>query len=318
MAISDVLGEINQNLGRGKEWFQRQSRTRQVAIVAAVVVVAIAGVLGIIFHKRLVHFLRDVAVWWQDFKWGKVVLWILVFFVGFPPSIGYLALLVLCGMVYGFPWGWPLLASALIMGSFVLFLLFRYILHNQAVYLASHNEKFRAFSEILHENNSLWLLTLIRLCPLPYSLSNGALLAIPELSPVTFLLALTITSPKLLIHLFVGSKLKDLGDDSKLSLTKLVDILSIVITIAAAALTTYVIYSKMKQKLAQYERNGDNYDNMIFGNFDEELNIELHLNDYDADNFVIDEDDIEARRSEQRERHDIEDFEISDDEDIRL
>lgn len=323
MTLRDSMGDIAVTGAQLRTWFSEQPRPRQILIILGTSAVAIIGILALVFHQHLIAILKSLSETWKNIPFGRTILFILVFVVGFPPLLGFLALLILCGMVYGFPWGWPLLAGALVSGSFASFLVYRYFLHNQAVYWVNHNEKFRAFSEILHENNSLILITLIRLCPFPYLLSNGALSAIPELRPQTFLLALIVTLPKLLVHLFVGLKIKELGDTTKSSGHKIIDIVSILVTAAATTVTTYVIYDKMKQKLTEYHRNGENYDNMIFGNFeDDELNIELHLNDYDADNLVMDDAGIDdARRSHQQERlADPRDFEISDedDEEIRL
>ncbi|CAI5760569.1 unnamed protein product [Candida verbasci] len=206
-------------------------------------------------------------------------------------------------MIYGCPAGWPILALASISGSLVSFIIFKYLLTKKAQYLISINDKFKAFSEILKDDtNSLILLILIRLCPLPYSLSNGALAAIPDLKILNFFLASLITSPKLLIHLFIGWKLKELGSEKTTS-SRIVDIVSIVITISAASLATYLIYVKMQQKL--FEMHSDEYefvdDNLVFGNFEDDLelgsqenssyNIELNSNDFDVDNFIIESDD---------------------------
>ncbi|CAH2353616.1 golgi apparatus membrane protein Tvp38p [[Candida] railenensis] len=277
--------------------------TKKILVWILAVFNVIAVVLILIFHSYIIKSLVKLSDKWADLKFGHLLLFTLVFMVGFPPLLGFSPLSLLCGMVYGFPYGWPLLASAMFTGSFASFLVFRYLLHKQAVRLIQANEKFRAFSDILKEDQSLLILILIRLCPLPYSLSNGALAAIPELSAWTYALASLITSPKLLIHVYVGWKLKSLGDETKTFATKVVDFVSILITGAASALTTWLIYSRMQRKLEIYhssrqQTNGD-YDAMIFGNFDDNdlssnNNVELDSNDFDADNFVIgDEDDDE-------------------------
>lgn len=330
-----LLNEYNQTL---LNWYKLQPKWKQILIGILGIIGLIIFSIVLIFHKYLIHGLVILSDHWNDLKFGKLILFILVFMVGFPPIIGFSALSMLTGMVYGFPNGWPLLASASISGSFVSFIFYRYLLHNQAEALIKSNEKFRAFSEILREDSSLFLLILIRLCPLPYSLSNGALAAIPELSSITYLLASILTSPKLFIHIFVGYKLKELGDDTKSRTTKIFDLISIIITAIASALTTYIIYYKMQQKLTTYHSRNDNtnsngYDEMIFGNFEDDLesgnNVELNSTDFDEDNFIIDDDENDndnnndessitsannkANKSNKTNNIDDNEFEINDD-----
>lgn len=321
----DMGKSLNQ---KGLNWYNNQSKLKRSLVIALIAILSVLTVLMIIFHSYFVNKLIDLSDDWKEFTYGKLILFTLVFFVGFPPLIGYTSLSLLTGMVYGFPQGWPLLAAATVTGSFASFLVFRHFFQNKAKQLTNSNEKFRAFSEILNEKNSLFLLILIRLCPLPYSLSNGALAAIPTLSPQTYLLASTITSPKVLIHLFVGYKLKELGDETKKS-NKLIDILSILITILATSITTYVIYNKMNQKLAAYHSNqsnsNENFDLLIYGNFDDDEsgNIELNSQEFDADNFIIDDEYAKNRNDYENtddypKKKDFDDFEITSDDDTTL
>ena len=302
--VKEKFSLFNEIYNNSLDWYNSQSKVRQVLLKVLAVVGFIAMILLVIFHLYIIHLLVYLSDQWLEFKFGQILLFALIFFVGFPPLIGFSALSMLTGMVYGFPYGWPLLASASISGSLCSFLVFRYLLHKQAVMLINHNEKFRAFSEILKEDSSLFLVILLRLCPLPYSLSNGALAAIPELPVQTYFLASLITSPKLLIHVFVGHKVKELGDESKTKSTKVIDILSIVITGLAAFATTYIIYHKMQEKLASYHNaNGTNHedqDRMIFGNFEDDLesgqNVELDASQFDADNFIIEDEETDFDR----------------------
>ena len=83
------------------------------------------------------------------------------------------------------------------------------------------------------------------------------------------------------------------------------DIISIVITGTAATLAAYLIYAKMQQKLASYHSRGIAADDvMVFGNFEDDLElgsneIELNSADFDADNFIIEDDDNEDDPNQQ-------------------
>ncbi|SGZ48732.1 CIC11C00000005004 [Sungouiella intermedia] len=312
------------------EWYRSQSRAKQILLALGGFIAAIVGVLVLIFHRYVIGALVEVADYWNSLKYGRLILFTLIFFVGFPPLLGYSALSMLCGMVYGFPGGWPLLASATVTGSFASFLFFRYVLRSRAESLVQQNEKFRAFAEILKEDASLFLLILLRLCPLPYSLSNGALAAIPNLPALTYFLASLITSPKVFIHVFVGHTIKNLGNEERPTSAKIMDGISIIITGCALSLASYIIYNKMQQKLDSYHHvpNREGLDHMIFGNFDDDLEsgptVELDAADFDDDNFIIEDEDEDLHTQDMLgstddiKKQTTRDFEapIRDDEDI--
>lgn len=293
LAIQQQMDAVRKAASSAVAWYESQLPLRRHLIHAIMVINIVVATLLFVYHEQIIHLLVVISDKWRGFRFGQAILFALVFFVSFPPLLGFSALSMLTGMVYGFPGGWPLLASSLILGSFCSFLVFRYALHRQATQLASRHDKFRALVEILSENNSLVLLVLIRLCPLPYSLSNGALAAVPDLPAFTYLMASVITSPKLLVHLFVGHKIKNLGVDTT-TLSKAIDIVSIVITVIASTVTTYVIYKRMQLRLDEYSVVSNTHQQPIFGNFDGDLDsMELDMNNLTTDDFIIDDEEDE-------------------------
>ena len=292
--VQEIVHSAKEVKSRIVHWHLQQSRLRKRLSELAAVLGIVFLIFALFFYKRFIGSLVDLSDHWSQMKYGKLVLFLSMFFVGFPPLIGYTALSLLCGMSYGFPYGWPLIASASVMGSFASFLVFRYLLHQRAIQLMRSNEKVRAFSEILRDDSSLLLLILIRLCPLPYSLSNGALAGVPELPAQTFFLASLLTSPKLFIHIFIGSKIKELGDANKATSTKVIDLISITITTIALTLSTYLVYKRMKMKLETYHHNSETRgvdQDLVFGNFtdlEEGREVEMEGND---EAFVIDDEE---------------------------
>jgi hypothetical protein len=105
------------------------------------------------------------------------------------------------------------------------------------------------------KHDGLKLLIMIRLCPLPYSLSNGALSTIPTVTWQQFMLATALVSPKLLLHVFVGSKLGELAEKGKTmdARTKAISYVSIAIGVVAGALTGFVIYRQTKIRAKELE-----------------------------------------------------------------
>ena len=96
---------------------------------------------------------------------------------------------------------------------------------------------------------------MIRLCPLPYSFSNGAISTIPTVTWQSFMFATAIVSPKLLLHVFVGAKLGELAEkgDEMDAKTKAISYVSIVIGLVAGAVTGWVIYQQTKKRAAELE-----------------------------------------------------------------
>ncbi|CAK9440013.1 uncharacterized protein LODBEIA_P41130 [Lodderomyces beijingensis] len=296
--VSNVKYLLVEKFHLAKQWYFAQSVAIRILIAVGFVMLGVMGILFLIFHAYLIHLLILFSDKLRDSRYGSLVLFTLIFVISFPPMIGFTALSLLTGMVYGFPYGWPLLAIACVSGSTASFIVFRYLLRNQAMRFINHNEIFQAFAEILSDDSSLVLLILIRLCPTPYSLSNGALAGIPELPLLTYFLATVITSPKLLIHLYIGSKLQEIGQGESSNMTKVVDVISIIVTGSAASLATYLIYARMQAKLASFRQRGMVTDDvLVFGNFEDELEMESHneidINsaDFDTDNFMIEDDD---------------------------
>jgi hypothetical protein len=97
---------------------------------------------------------------------------------------------------------------------------------------------------------------MIRLCPLPFSISNGALSTIPTISWQTFMLATACVTPKLLLHVWIGSQLADLAErgDEMDTKTKVISYCGIAIGAIAGLLTTWLIYAQTQKRLMDIEQ----------------------------------------------------------------
>ena len=181
------------------------------------------------------------------------MLWWMTFFVSFPPMIGYSTCVTVAGFVYGMK-GWLIIASATIVGSTASFIVSRTVLRKYVSRLAERNKRFAALSLVL-KHDGIKLLIMIRLCPLPYSFSNGAISTIPTVTWQNYMLATAAITPKLLLHIFVGRQIGLLAEEgSKMDFkTKMISYLSIAIGMAAGIATGYFIYVKTKARAQQLE-----------------------------------------------------------------
>ncbi|MCJ1393838.1 Tlg2-vesicle protein [Xylographa bjoerkii] len=231
------------------------SPLQRVLAVFLVTVPLTLTILFFVFNGAIFAWLQPIAEKWKSLNGGWLILWAMTFVTSFPPVIGYSTCVTLAGFVYGFPEGWFIVASANILGSLCAFLAARTLLSSFTHRLLAHDTRFSAFSLVL-KTDGLPLLIMLRLCPLPYSLSNGFMATIPTISPLIFALATAIASPKLLIHVFIGSRLAAIAKDGDKSdpLGKAVNWASIIGGMIIGAVTGWLIYSRTVARARQLER----------------------------------------------------------------
>jgi hypothetical protein len=149
---------------------------------------------------------------------------------------------------------WFIAASATVAGSTASFLLSRTLLRTMVTRLIANDKRFAALALTL-KHDGLKLLVMIRMCPLPYSLSNGAVATFPTVHCASFALATAIVSPKLMLHIFIGSQLEKIAESGgKMDArTKAISYLSIAIGAVAGVATGWFMYKKTKERAAELE-----------------------------------------------------------------
>ena len=188
-----------------KIW-SRLTPIQRVLVVVGLVAVNILGLLFLIFNEKIFGWLQPYAERWKSTTGGWTILWLITFLTAFPPMIGYSTCGTTAGFVYGIWEGWFILATATVAGSFVSFIASRTVLRSYVERLLENDKRFAALTLTLKQDG-LKLLCMVRLCPLPYSLSNGAMSTFHTVRPEMYALATAIITPKLFIHVFIGSRL---------------------------------------------------------------------------------------------------------------
>lgn len=142
---------------------------------------------------------------------------------------------------------WLIYASATILGSTVSFYVSRTILSGFVKRLMEHDKRFAALALTL-KYDGLKLLCMIRLCPLPYSICNGAVSTFPTVQPLMYGLATAIISPKLLVPAFIGSRIRLLSEkgEEMSAGSKAVNICSIILTVGIGIFTGWYIYQRFE------------------------------------------------------------------------
>lgn len=105
------------------------------------------------------------------------------------------------------------------------------------------------------KHDGLKLLIMIRLCPLPYSLSNGAMSTFPTVKPLVFALATAIASPTLMVHVFIGDRLAAIArsGDQMDRTTKAINWASIIGGGILGVVTGYLIYQRTVARSEELE-----------------------------------------------------------------
>ncbi|KAK8139889.1 hypothetical protein PG984_001012 [Apiospora sp. TS-2023a] len=208
--------------GNAMNWvlrmYSRLTFWQQMAASAAGVGVLVLGVVFLIFSHRIFAWLTPFAQGWRDLPGGWLIIWLMTFGCAFPPMIGYSTTITIAGLV-------------------------RTVFSSYVDRLVGNDTRFVALSQVLR-HDGLWVLAAIRFCPLPYSLSNGFLATIPSISPVSFALATALASPKLLIHIFIGSRLAMLGGDAMTAGDKAINYLSMLLSMVVGTVIGLVIYRR--------------------------------------------------------------------------
>jgi len=218
--------------------FVSLSPIQRVAFLLGLVVLFTLGVLALTYSHRIFTALGPIAKSWRALPGGWIIIWLVIFVAAFPPLIGYSTAVTVSGFVFGFPWGWPIAATATVVGSTAAFYTSRGVAAGYVHRLVGMDKRFVALGQVLRRDG-LGVLAMIRLCPLPYSLSNGFLATVPSIRVTSFAAATAMATyvtphppphrlislsfyqktnirqkkrPKLLVLVFIGSRLADLAE----------------------------------------------------------------------------------------------------------
>ena len=87
---------------------------------------------------------------------------------------------------------------------------------------------------------------MIRLCPLPYSISNGAISTFPTVTPRMFALSTAAATPKLIIPIFIGTRLAAIAKSGEKmdASSKAINWISIIGGLIFGVVTGSLIYMK--------------------------------------------------------------------------
>lgn len=90
---------------RGFQAYSKLSPLQRTFLLLTAIALFVLTILFLVYNERFLRWLEPVAKRWKDLKGGWVILWLMTFFVSFPPLVGYTTCVTISGFVFGFPQG---------------------------------------------------------------------------------------------------------------------------------------------------------------------------------------------------------------------
>ncbi|KAF3922982.1 hypothetical protein ABW20_dc0102932 [Dactylellina cionopaga] len=251
---SNVMNMVWKLQRHANQYWKKLTLAQKIIGVTVLVALHVLLLLGLIYHEAIFHRFVPIANEWRKLPWGFLILFTWTFISAFPPLIGYSTSVTLAGFIYGVPNGWYIAASGTVVGSTAAFLACRIYFRNFAQKMVQTDKRFAALSLTL-KHDGLKLLCMIRLCPLPYSISNAAMSTFPTVSWLNFAIAGAVASPKLFIHVFIGHQMKVLGESGEKmdAGTKALNYGSMIGGAILGAVTGWLIYKRTMKRTKQLE-----------------------------------------------------------------
>ncbi|KIM68625.1 hypothetical protein SCLCIDRAFT_885490 [Scleroderma citrinum Foug A] len=239
--------------------------------------------------SRIAQFVYDLAQRIRHVPYGSLVLMIAVVIASFPPFIGHSTLMNVYGFTYGLQ-GFVPAAISTIAGSAAAFVTLRHLFRDRLRQWTSTNDNWQALESVIRAKG-LGLIILIRVSPFPpWVYSNSLFAGIEAVSLAQFALATLFVLPRVLVFIFIGSRIASLSDGEQRSQmdaqTKFINFLVIIGSVVISLVVSSILYSFMKKEVAAIHTDSsrtDDYNATVLD--DTEQNAPLltqHLTDVQA------------------------------------
>ncbi|ESK97656.1 golgi apparatus membrane protein tvp38 [Moniliophthora roreri MCA 2997] len=257
--------------------YQRLHVYGKVFIWLALLFYICIGVFVVIVSpSRIAQFLYDQATKLAETPVGWLILGFAIVIISFPPLIGHTTLVTLCGFAYGMK-GFAIASTASVVGSALVFAVLRMLFSARLRAWSAQNEKWQALEAVVRAKG-LPLIILIRISPFPpWVYANSLFASISSVSLWQFVVATLFIFPKLLLHVFIGSRMAALSDGERRShmdtRTKVINGLliggGVLVAICASGLV-YTLVQRHIRTLDGLPRDVDEHAADAIEHFDEE------------------------------------------------
>lgn len=254
--MDSILSKFSTSYDNSISWFKRQPLIYKVGLICGLIFYLIVSGFLITHYSDIIKYIVEVSdsVKESGFK-GVLVFILLLGIVSFPPFIGFASLCIVIGIVYGFKGYWIILITSSTMSTLSL-CLFKYYFKDASREIIHNNSNLKLFVSVIKDENTsfmeeIFILLLMKLCPLPYSITNGGLGCVPHLSPLAFFIACVLCSPKYLIQLFMGIQLRKIGNGNEDNHKRMVDFIIFMVTGISFAGLSLLLYKRLQMKIRE-------------------------------------------------------------------
>ncbi|SPO21719.1 uncharacterized protein UTRI_01202_B [Ustilago trichophora] len=238
----------------------------------------ILGIVVYIGPEAMFDATAKLAIWFGTQPFGAALLVALVVVVSFPPLVGYGTSITLCGLGWGVHaeatsshpelngnllQAWLLASTACLLGATVSFSVLRFLIihHSKRVSWISstlNDPKYVALSTAVRRRG-LSMAILIRFCPFPFAYSNLFFASLVDaVSFKHFLTATALITPKLFLHVWLGTRMFQLMDREERAhldgWAKVLNVVYIGVGSAIGVATGWIVWKETKKVLEAIER----------------------------------------------------------------
>ncbi|KAI8380326.1 hypothetical protein BD560DRAFT_347468 [Blakeslea trispora] len=208
------------------------------------------------YREVLLQSAQHYALRIKSMRYGIVLMTLLPTITSIPPIFGFTLSVTLNGFVYGFPLGClPATIGGFIGSMLTLILVRQSRLLSWLKLSESRQETFEAIEAAIGEGG-LKMLLLVRICPIPWQMSNLFLsLCEDTISWQHYTLAALIASFKFNWEVWVGSQLADLSDPDLPPTTHRITLITMAVGLIVLAGVFYWLYCTTMQKLNEHRRS---------------------------------------------------------------
>ncbi|CAG7848449.1 Golgi apparatus membrane protein TVP38 [Serendipita indica DSM 11827] len=214
--------------------------------------VALVVTFLVIGPDTIFQYFFDLSQVLRKMEYGWLILASLIVVASFPPMVGFTTLLSIAGFAWGVR-GFLLALPAALVGAGLSFLSMRFLFKARLHKLQQSNRHWRALDQVVAAKG-LPLIILIRFSPLPpWVYSNALFASITSVKFWQFMVANLFLSPKILLTVFVASRIAALADrDQRGQMdlpTEILNYSSIAVGIIIGVGTGWVVYRLTQEKI---------------------------------------------------------------------
>ncbi|EST09892.1 SNARE associated Golgi protein [Kalmanozyma brasiliensis GHG001] len=224
-----------------KSWFKLRYLHWWVMLIVVVAIV----VLTTLYHKQIVDWLTPISRKVTTVAWGWIIPVAILFIISFPPLFGHEIVLILVGLVYGIWIGFGIASLGTLLGEIGNFYAFKTCLRSTAAKYERKNIHYACMADMVRDGG-FWVMFLARLSAIPGHFTT-AVFATVGMNIFIFTFAAVLALPKQLLIVYLGVAIKNSGDGTEDTKSKVIKYVVLVISFIITVWTAYWLYQKMEK-----------------------------------------------------------------------